>query len=41
MEEEDEDDEDLDLISSMKNDLIINNKYLISSSTNNDYSLKK
>ena len=40
LEEEDEDDEDLDLISSTNNDLVINNKYLVNSSTNND-ALKK
>ena len=39
--EKDEDHEDLDLISSTNNDLLINKKYLISSSTNNEGSLKK
>ena len=41
LEEDDEDDDDLDLISSTNHDLIINKKYLIGSSTNNDNSLKK
>ena len=41
LEEDDEDDDDLDLISSKNHDLIINKKYLIGSSTNNDNSLKK
>ena len=41
LEEDDEDEDDLDLISSTNHDLIINKKYLIGSSTNNDNSLKK
>ncbi len=40
-EEEDDEDLDLDIIFSANNDLIINKKYLFSSSTNNDNSLKK
>ena len=41
IEEDYEDEDDLDLISSTNNDLIINKKYLIGSSTNYDNSLKK